>query len=115
MNLFTQILYMFAIKVYFYAYGEEVVTLQEGRLVASTTTMNNKTYTCICQEIIYKTVNRRILNFTRTSRQYKVTMCPKDGTHLTQDVYPMLCPVLFRYTKYPHMLAIKAHYQNTYL
>lgn len=115
MNLFMQILYMFALKVYFYVYGEEIVTLQCGRVVKSTTTMNDEVYTCICQEIIYKTVNRRMLNFTKTSRQYKVTMCPKDGTRITQETYPMLCPVFFRFTKYPHMLAIKAHYQNTYL
>lgn len=114
MNLFTQILYMFALKVYFHVYGEEIVTIECGRVVKSTTLLDNTLYTCICQEVIYKTINRRLFNFTKTSRQYKVTMCPKDGSRITQEIYPMLCPGFFRYTKYPHMLAIRAHYQNSY-
>ena len=105
---------MFAIKVYFYVYGDKHVTRYLGRCINITTTLNKIDYNCTCQEVIFKSTNHRTMIPSRIVRQYEVTMRQVEDVNLTVGNYPLLCSVFFRYTNYPFMLAIKTHHQLNY-
>lgn len=111
MQMFT----VFVIKVYFYLVGEEVITKHLGEIVRLKTKFNEVEYDCVCQEITFKAVNKRIFGYTKINRVYRVSMKSVDATDYTHDTYPMLCSEVFRYTRYPHMLAIKSHYKYYYV
>ena len=115
MNMLNQLFTVMMIKIYFYLIGEESISRSLGEKVEMKTEINKVVYHCICQEIIFKASAKRWLSSYRVNRIYKVTMYSlNDETSPTDGTYPLLCPVSFVYTNYPHMLAIRAHYRLFY-
>lgn len=103
------------IKIYFYLIGEEKISRSLGEKIELKTEINKVVYHCICQEVIFKASARRWLSSYRVNRVYKVTMNDVPGGPTpTYGTYPLLCPVSFTYTSYPHMLAIRCHYHLFY-
>lgn len=105
---------VFMMKVYFYLIGEEEITRTTGETITLKTEINNTTYDCICQEIIFKAQAKKLFSSTRINRLYKVTMSLAGEDIKTFGTYPVLCPDGFLYTSYPHMLAIRCHYRLFY-
>lgn len=114
MAILMQMFTVFVIKVYFYLIGEEVITRHLGKIINLKTIFDDTVYECTCQEITFRVKNRRLMGWTLISRVYKVTMKAYDDEDYTHQTYPMLCSEIFRFTKYPHMLAIKSHYRYYY-
>lgn len=114
MSILMQMFTVFVIKVYFYIVGEEVITKHLGEILRLKTKFDGIDYDCVCQEITFKAVNKRIFGYTKINRVYRVSMKSADSNEKTHDTYPMLCADVFRYTRYPYMLAIKSHYIHYY-
>lgn len=115
MSILKQMFTVFVLKVYFLIIGEEVITKHLGEIISLKTTFGDTIYDCVCQEITFKTSNGKLFGYRKVSRLYRVSMKTIHGSEYTHDTYPILCSDLFRFTKYPHMLAIKSHYQYYYM
>lgn len=114
MSILMQMFTVFVIKVYFYLIGDEVITRHLGEIVHLKTKLNGTDYDCVCQEITFKSASSRLPRTAVVNRVYKVSMKTVEERVYTHETYPMLCSEIFRCTKYPHMLAIKSHYQRYY-
>lgn len=114
MSILIQMFTVFVIKVYFYLIGDETITRHLGEIVHLNTKFNGIDYECVCQEITFKAASSRLLSSTVINRVYRVSMRAVGKDAYTHETYPMFCSAIFRYTKYPHMLAIKFHYQHHY-
>lgn len=115
MSILNQYVTIITMKIYFYLMGEENVTRDYGKSIELKTVINDVAYHCVCQELIFRATARRWLSSYRINKTYQVTMYELDGDcQPTHGTYPTMCPNTFTYTTYPHMLAIRCHYNLHY-
>lgn len=110
MKIINELVNTIMLNLYFYIVGREEISKHDGKSIEIRTVIRDSTYLCYCKEIIYKAKPEKRFTSTRVNRLYEVTMQNMDTEEITTGTYPVLCPVGFIYTNYPHMLAIRCHY-----
>lgn len=110
MDLMKDLIVNVLLKIYLYFIGSEKITKYTGESVEIKTIIDGVTYLCFCKEVIFKLETKNIFLIPRVNRIYHVTMEDVDTTQITHGTYPLLCPTKLAYTSYPHLLAIRCHY-----